>query len=157
LFSNLFNPVDQAVSEIEELAEEVDIENIEDLQDEFEGIIPDLPSDMGDIQGTIEAVQDEFNLGDAPPDIPIIEAEPENFITSEIFVSYTTSMDFDDVLEFYLEEMPDNDWKLKKDGTVQTDNSAVLHFRKKGRNAIVTLGINPTDDSTVVVITIQPE
>ena len=141
LFSNLFNPVDRTVSEIEELAEEVDIKNIEDLQDEFSGIITELPADIGDIQATMEAVQDEFNLGDAPPDIPVVEAETENFFASEAFISYTTSLGFDEVVEFYLEEMPENGWNPVNEGLVQTDDGTVLHFKKNGRNAFVTLGI----------------
>ena len=46
LVTNFFNPVDEAVSEIEDLAEKVDIENIES---EIEALATQLPSELPDI------------------------------------------------------------------------------------------------------------
>lgn len=166
LFSNLLNPVDEVVSEIEDIAEEVDIENIEELGENIGTMVPELPSDfddlgdlgnLDDLQATMEAVQDDFDFGEAPSDIPIVDAEIENFFASEAFVSYITPMDFNDVLDFYLEEMPNNDWEPQENVTVQSEDAAVLQYTKQGQDVIVTISKNPVDESTVVLITIEPK
>jgi len=157
LFSNLFNPIDDVVSEIEDIAEQVDIENIEELGENIGTMVPEIPTDLGDIQATIEAVQEGFDLGEAPPDIPIVDGETENFFASEAFISYTTPMDFDDVMTFYQEEMPNNNWEPNDDGSLNMAGTALLQFSKSDRIAIVTITENQEDETTTVLITLQPE
>jgi hypothetical protein len=155
LISNITNPVDEVVTEIENIAEDV---NIDEIEEGLETIATELPSEVGDLenlQATAEAMAGEFEMGEAPPDIPILEDEKENYFASKDLVSYQTSTDYDEVLRFYRNEMPDQDWMEKKEGTIVTDTAAVIHFRKKNRDAIVTLSINPLDQKTIVMITIQ--
>ena len=65
LFSNLLNPVDNVVSEVEDIATQVNIDNIEELQENIQTMVPDIPSDLGDLQATAEAVQEDFASGEA--------------------------------------------------------------------------------------------
>ncbi len=106
---------------------------------------------------TVQAVatQSASTAGQAPEDIPLVEGDKTSLVTSETFVTYFTSMDFNSVVTFYDNQMPANGWtKLDKE-SIQNANSAVLVFDKPTRKATVTLGINPTNNSTVVVITVS--
>jgi hypothetical protein len=50
-----------------------------------------------------------------------------------------------------------NDWIKADEGWVETESAAVLNFTKPDRFATVTISINPLDNMTVVMITIQPK
>jgi hypothetical protein len=95
-------------------------------------------------------------FGEKPADIPVIGEEPENFFSTAELVSYFTPIPYLDVLTFYKEQMPANDWVKVDEGWVETENAAVLNFGKPDRNATVTISISPIDNMTVVMITIQP-
>ena len=167
LVSNFFNPVDEVVSEIEDLAEQVDIEDIEEgldmLATELPGGLDELGDfgdfgDLGDLsnlEATVQAFQEGFEFGEIPEDIPIVDDPKDNLFGSKDLVSYMTPMAFENVLSFYQEEMPENDWTLKDEGNIITEDTAVVQFEKPNRNAIVTLGVNPQDGSTFVMISIQ--
>lgn len=116
-----------------------------------------LTQDVPGLAETVQAyaTQSGATAGQAPQDIPLVEGEKTSLITSETFVTYFTSQDFNSVLSFYDNQMPANGWtKLDKE-SIQNANSAVLVFDKATRKATVTLGVNPTNNSTVVVITIS--
>jgi hypothetical protein len=161
LVTNLFNPVDKAVSEIEDLAEQVDIENIEDeiltLATKIPAEIPDLEDlgDLGDLEATVQAFQEGFESGEMPADIPFVDDPIEILFSSKEFLSYTTELEFEDVLAFYKEQMPAYDWELKDDGTMIMGETAILQFDKPDRDAIVTLGVNPQDGTIFVMVTVQ--
>lgn len=172
LVSNVFNPVDEVVSEIEELADQVDIEEIEEeldmlateipsSLDELPGLdeLPDLDDlgdlgDLGDLEATVQALQEGFGSDEIPPDIPVVDKPAEILFGSDDLVSYTTQVEFDSVLSFYQEEMPLTDWQPNDDGTVITAEAAVLRYTKADRDAIVTVSVQ--DGITYVMITIQP-
>ncbi len=156
----LMNPVDEVVSEIETLTTQIPIEEIEE---NLEALATEIPSDFGDIgdlggltelAGTMEAYQDGFATGEAPPDIPVI-AENENFLGSRDLVSYQTPLKFPAVLDFYQHEMVVNGWQFQTDDSVITDQAAVLRFAKPNREALLTLGYNEANNNTVVLITIE--
>lgn len=165
LFSTVLNPVDKAVSEIEDLATQVDMDQ---LEEELSTLATELPStleampnvddlgDLGDIQATADAFQESFTSGEAPEDIPRVD-ERQDLFTSKDIVSYRTSLSFDEVLAFYQEQMPLNDWESVPDSSVIMAESVVLAFEKPDRNAFVTLNLDPQDGKTMVSIVIQPK
>jgi hypothetical protein len=109
------------------------------------------------LAGTVQALatQGGSTTGQAPQDIPLVEGTKTNLVTSENFVTYLTSMDFKSVVSFYETQMPVNGWTKVEDESIQNDNSAVLVYDKPSRKATITLGVNPTDNSTVVAISIS--
>ena len=109
------------------------------------------------LEQTIQALatQSGSTTGQAPQDIPLVEGDKTNLVTSGTFVTYFTSMDFKSVLSFYETQMPVNGWTKVDNESVQSGNSAVLVYDKPSRKATVTLGVNPTDNSTVVAISIS--
>lgn len=94
---------------------------------------------------------------EAPSDIPIVSGEKQMFFSSQEMVSYMTATDFQSVLSFYKREMPNNGWVKIDQGWVENSNSAVLSFEKSERSASITISINPLDDKTIVMITLQPK
>jgi hypothetical protein len=96
-------------------------------------------------------------FGDAPADIPVVEDENENFFSTAELVSYFTPTPYAEVLTFYKEQMPVNDWIKVDEDWVETESAAILKFTKPDRIATVTISVNPLDNMTVVMITIQPK
>jgi hypothetical protein len=115
-----------------------------------------ITQDVPGLAGTVQAfaTQSGSTTGQAPEDIPLVEGNKTSLVTSESFVTYFTSMDFKSVVSFYEAQMPVNGWTKVDNESVQNANSAVLVYDKPSRKATVTLGVNPTDNTTVVVITI---
>ena len=110
-----------------------------------------------EIVQTIEAIATEgLDMGTAPADIPVVDKSTiQNFYGSDTIVSYTTSQDFQTVVEFYKTEMPANGWETDPSMTFEVKNTATLTWNQVGRQAIVIITVNPVDNSTVVAITIQ--
>jgi hypothetical protein len=96
-------------------------------------------------------------FGDAPADIPVVGGEKESYFSTAELVSYITPISYSEVLNFYKEQMAVNDWIKADEGWVETESAAVLNFTKPDRFATVTISINPLDNMTVVMITIQPK
>ncbi len=157
LFSSLVNPVDKAVSEIEDLATQVDVDQLEEgletLATELPSTLEDL-GDLGDIQATAEALEETYISGEAPADIPRVD-ERQDLLVSQEIVSYSTAMSFDDVLAFYQEQMLLQEWNPTQENNVITDETVILSYEKANRTAFVTLSVNPVTDDTVVLVTIQ--
>jgi hypothetical protein len=116
-----------------------------------------LTQDVPGLAATVQAfaTQTGSTLGQAPQDIPLVEGDKTSLVTSADFVTYFTSMDFKAVSSFYEAQMPANGWTKVDKESIQNGNNAVLVFEKSNRKATVTLGVNPTNNSTVVVITIS--
>ncbi len=116
-----------------------------------------LTQDVPGLAETVQAfaTQTGSTLGQAPQDIPLVEGDKTSLVTSADFVTYFTSMDFKAVSSFYEAQMPANGWTKVDKESIQNRSNAVLVFEKSNRKATVTLGVNPTNNSTVVVITIS--
>ena len=110
-----------------------------------------------ELAGTVQALatQGSSTTGQAPQDIPLVEGDKTNLVTSETFITYFTSMDFKSVVSFYETQMPVNGWTKVDSESIKNDNSAVLVYDKPSRKATITLGVNPTNNSTVVAISIS--
>ena len=107
---------------------------------------------------TLEALATQgVNLGDAPPDIPVLpEGEIKNFLGSELLVMYSTIQTYSNVLNFYKESMIANGWQIDDDGTYELPETAILNYRKDGRKATVSITSSLIDQTTLVTIVIHP-
>jgi hypothetical protein len=92
-------------------------------------------------------------FGDVPADVPVME-DPQGLFGSESAVSYSTSAEYNTVLEFYKKEMPANGWTEDTSQTsVEATGAAVLYYVKDGRKATVTISLAASQ--TFVQILIQ--
>jgi len=110
--------------------------------------------DLVDLEGIRDLIEDGLGSGEAPADIPIVEAVNEILIESEDVISYLTSMDFAYVTDFYISQMPINGWTSVEENIIN-DDSALLFFEKDGLKATVTINFNSADNETSVMIFIQ--
>jgi hypothetical protein len=103
---------------------------------------------------TAQAAATQFAFGDLPEDIPVVDRNTlTSFISSNVLVSFTTTLSFADVVDFYKQNMPNNDWSAVKLGSYQTNSSALLVYEKSDGKATVT--INVVEGKVVVAIGIQ--
>lgn len=111
------------------------------------------------IKATAQAIATKAaqTFGEAPPDIPVIGGDKENFIGSPELVSYITPLPIDQTLEFYIREMPGVGWSASPDDWFESENLAVLNYIKADRLVSITLSTLPFGDQTVVMITIQQQ
>lgn len=155
LLSQVTDPVADVIDEAQQIATQVgDITtqvSIEELSTTMEAFATEMP--IEGLQATAEAVTEGLQPGEAPPDIPVV-AETSNLYTSKDLVSFTTSLPYDQVVDFYKEQMPLNEWLLAESGNVESPSASILNFDKPQRRAIVTISANPLNAETVVLITI---
>jgi len=181
LFSiGIDNVVDDVISEIEDLSEQIPVEeiideiesaatdlqiDIDNIEEEIDALVTEIPFDLddfGDIGnlGDFDSIRDliEDGLisgsGEAPEDIPIVEDPKEILIESEELVSYLTPQDFSFIKAFYMEQMPLNGWSAVQDNIIN-DNSALLFYEKGDQEATITINFNPSDGKTSVMIFVQ--
>jgi hypothetical protein len=95
-------------------------------------------------------------LGEAPEDIPIVQGELENLVSTRLLVTYGTALDSKLVVDFYNNEMAANGW-TKINEEALGDAITLLTFEKPGRLASVTVTSNLGTSKTMVVIAIQPK
>jgi len=94
-------------------------------------------------------------LGEAPADIPIVQGELENLISTRLLVTYGTALDAGLVVDFYNNEMIANGW-TKVNEEALGDAITLLTFEKPGRLATITVTGNTLTSKSMVVIAIQP-
>ncbi len=101
------------------------------------------------------ATEDTLGFGSAPADIPVMTTGTnENMFASEALVSYLSSESFQDVTNFYKEQMPANDWKAVPESSIETTDAVILTYDKPDRTAIVTLSVDTSSKKTVVLVTL---
>jgi hypothetical protein len=93
-------------------------------------------------------------VGEAPPDIPMMEGERTNLITTAGFITYSTTAAFGDVVSFYKTQMPAQGWTLDSSKTVEMEDSVILSYTKDSRSATVSLTPSLFGSGTLVVITL---
>ena len=94
-------------------------------------------------------------LGEAPTDIPFLGGKLAALVTSEFFISYATQTGFQDVVNYYQSEMPQNGWNMGAEQTF-ANRLSIVEYEKTDRIATVTVTANPINNKTMVVIAIQP-
>jgi hypothetical protein len=97
------------------------------------------------------------SFGQGPADIPVVEGENQNYNASDSFVTYSTPLGLADVLNFYKTEMPNQGWTKVEEGSVETDQSAILNYDKLDRTATVVLTAGTAGGGTIVAVTVQPK
>ena len=112
-----------------------------------------------DIPATIEAYLGEIQQPlseDIPEDIPLVNSQNINklFKTPQL-ITYTTTMDYDDVISFYKTQMPSMGWIGLERGTTEMDAFTFLKFSKKDREASISIYKNQLGKSTIVIISIS--
>lgn len=91
-----------------------------------------------------------------PSDIPILPQEQiDHFYGTREMVSYFTKTPFQKVVEFYKTEMLNNGWASISNGTSVNQSIAVLNYEKTSQTAQVVITLNPIENNTSVLITIQ--
>jgi len=88
-------------------------------------------------------------------DIPVMKGEKTNYQASPKGVAYTINIEYQSVLDFYIQEMPAFGWERIDAASVVNKKGAVIHYKKPGRNAVVSISADPSTDRTIVQISIQ--
>lgn len=106
---------------------------------------------------TVQAVSTEVYTSpeEAPADIPLYEGEKSAFIGTSQSVSYFVDAEFQDVVNFYKNEMPANGWQQKGSENATGDTMVEIEFEKEGRSAVVVVTQVPFVGQTTVVISIE--
>ena len=123
------------------------------MMETLQAVVTNVPGEVGDLRATAQAGIENFQASTPPDDIPLVPGELEGLITSNQLINYTTSMDFQEVVDFYKEEMPANDWK-SEDKSVESGTNNILFFTKSDRQAMITIIGDPQNHQTQVTITI---
>jgi hypothetical protein len=113
-----------------------------------------LTDDGSRLLATFEAAATQgFSTTDGPEDVPVVdEASVSDFYASDSIVSYLSTLDYPSILDFYKREMLENGWAEISEGSLETENAAVLNYEKDNRTATVTLTGNLQDQKTAVQI-----
>lgn len=113
-----------------------------------------ITEDGSGFLATLEAAATQgFPTTEGPEDIPVVEeATVSDFYASEFLVSYLSSQDFRTIVDFYKQEMPENGWTEVSEGSIETENAAVLNYQKENRTATVTISGNLQAQKTAVQI-----
>jgi len=108
---------------------------------------------------TVQAVATQgFHLGEAPEDIPLpAENEIRTFFASEDFISFSTSADYQSVIDFYKQNMPLAGWESDQGPSFELGPTALLTFQKPDKTAVISITNNTENNSTVVLIYINPK
>jgi hypothetical protein len=93
--------------------------------------------------------------GDAPEDVPIIDAQNTILFTSAAIVSYQTDADYKTTVTFYKDGMPSNGWTVDANASVETETATILYCTKDNRQASVSITVDTNTNATFVLITIS--
>jgi len=106
---------------------------------------------------TVQAViSQNLPSGPAPEDIPVIDqSQTENFYGSEQLLTYYTPLTFQEVLTFYKVEMSAFGWEADASASREFSSAVSLVYHRLDRTATVNMTVNPANQYTFVIITIQ--
>jgi hypothetical protein len=104
---------------------------------------------------TAQALVDQGLSGDErPDDIPIPEGAVLLYSTAQA-VSYTTTLNLQETMDFHVNEMVIAGWNPVAEGNFQTAETAVFNYSDGNRRASVAINHNAADGNTLVVVTLQ--
>ncbi len=117
-----------------------------------------LATDVGGsgLVETAEAAATEVgvDLGEAPPDVPLLDADPDGLVANSALVTYTTARTADEVKAFYATELPANGWTLSEGTAYEIGDLYTVTYTKDGRSALLTITTATNGGATVVWIVI---
>ena len=109
----------------------------------------------GLVQTAQAFVEQEIPTGEPPTDIPIFNRDQiGNYFGSSQYIFYISPTDYEQVLDFYKTQMPNNGWQYLESDSHEFANAAQLNYYKDNRTATINLSFNPLNNTTVVVISI---
>ena len=108
------------------------------------------------LAATLQAQATRLAPGNLPADIPV-PSPSEGIYGSQELVTFSTSLELRRVADFYRLEMPRLGWEAAGKGWFETNDVAIQVYLKDRRKATLTIGINPLNDATKVVIFITSE
>lgn len=116
-----------------------------------------ITEQIPEIKDTVQAISTEVYTSPegAPEDIPIMEGERSAFVGTSQSVTYTINADFKDVVAFYKQQMPVNNWQQSGSGNSSSENLDQSKWEKGGREANVLITQIPFVGQTIVTITIE--
>jgi hypothetical protein len=133
----------------------------EPLDDEGEDVVEEEPTeDLGDdsLETPEAGGDDPLNFDDVPDDVPVYDgAEVQDLFAAEDMVSFTTTGEFQEVVDFYVAEMPANGWEEDAETTVTMEGLASLGYTKDGRTASLLITLDASSDETLVMILIAEQ
>ena len=92
--------------------------------------------------------------GEAPSDVPIIDAQNTDLFSSAAGVSYQAGAEYNTVVTFYKDGMPNNGWSIDANGSIETPSATILYCTKDNRQATVAITPGTAPNTTLVLITI---
>jgi hypothetical protein len=108
----------------------------------------------GLVQTVQAAITANLPSGEVPADIPVVD-QPENLYASEHLVTYSTTRTFQEVLTFYQIEMSAFGWEADPSASHTLPVAAMLVYKQVNRTATINVTVNPTNQTTFVVISIE--
>ena len=127
----------------------------EGLMSTVQAAVTQIPEQGANIKATAEVILTQGGYGQAPPNIPLVYGEVNDFFGSPSLVTYTTPMGLQEVVDFYRQTMPGYGWNTGNDTTVLTSSYAILSFRNANEKATITLSKNPFNGDTIVLINVS--
>lgn len=132
VFDDLDEPGDVATPEDEEPVDEATPEDEE-------------PADNPDVPGL---------GGDGPDDVPVMDANNENFFASADVVTYLADAPYAEVVEFYRAEMENAGWTYDANLSTEFGEIAALTYNKDNRTATVSILTDVSSGKTLVAVNI---
>lgn len=123
----------------------------------FQAAVSEIPGQSADAKATMDVVLTEGAYGEAPPNIPLVDADMENFFGSPELVTYSVTLPFDQVLAFYRREMPEYGWESANRGNILRPDFAKLFYQNPYQSAEVTINKNTPTGDTLVMINIYEQ
>jgi hypothetical protein len=101
-------------------------------------------------------IAEQLPTGEPPNDVPLLSQDQVyNYFGSSQYIFYTSPTQYPQVLAFYQEQMPNNDWELDETESHEYANAAELVYIKGNRTATINLSLNPLNNTSVVAISIS--
>jgi hypothetical protein len=148
-------------------------EGLPELQDTLESAATEHPelaetlraaaTDQPGLLETLGAMATRYaeggaNTGEVPEDIPLVDRSTlKDLYVADVLITYSTSLDYATVLDFYKEQMPAKGWTASETGTFETGSTAMLSYEKPDRTANLILTGDVTNNQVSVVIQISPK
>ncbi len=100
----------------------------------------------------------EFLSGEAPADIPVPDSSNLNaLVKSNGSITFSTSMEYDTILDFYNREMPANGWRKVTRDSIETGLASIVTYMKDQRKATLTITPLRVSNGTGVMIILAQE
>jgi hypothetical protein len=138
-----------------ETVQAVATENL-DIVETVEAVVTENPG----IIETVEGIATQgFNLGNLPDDIPVVDQSTvSNFVSTGSTVFYSTSLDFQSVVDFYKSQMPANGWEEDTNMTFEMQGTSTLGYTKDNSSVAIVIYQDPANENlTYVTVTIIPK